>query len=137
MKTAYKTAALAGSACLLLIGCEDVPDLGVEESPSIVTEEEAAEAENPAIFTAVGQEPGWILRIYDDVIVYEGDYGERRITANTPEVEPFEGGRSYTTRALAIEIREVPCTDVMSGAEYPETVSISEGGTSVQGCGGN
>lgn len=122
---------------MLLAACDEAPDLGVDESPSIINEDEQEEAENPPIFTAIGQEPGWILRIYDDVIVYEGDYGERRVTVNTPEAETIEGGRTYTTRALAIEIREEPCADAMSGAEYPETVMISESGTSVQGCGGN
>ncbi|RED15656.1 hypothetical protein [Parasphingopyxis lamellibrachiae] len=130
-------AALFPAGLLALAGCDEEIDLGVQESPSIVAEEESAGAEETPIFRGVGQEPGWLVRIYDDVIMYDADYGERRVTARTPEVEEFDGGRRYENDSIIVEILDQPCTDTMSGAAYPAKVTITETGLSpVQGCGG-
>ncbi|MEO1167597.1 MAG: hypothetical protein AAFW97_02680 [Pseudomonadota bacterium] len=124
------------AAALPLAGCEEQADGSAADSPDVVAEDEAAEPE--PIFTGVGQEPGWFLRIYDDVIVYEADYGERRVTARTPEVENFAGGRRYENDSITVEILDEPCTDSMSGAPYPAVVTITErGGSPVEGCGGD
>lgn len=130
--------ALALAACALMIAaCDETPDTSITDSPSIVTEDEAQQAEQEPIFRGVGQEPGWTVRIYPDVISYEADYGERNVTVPTPEVEEFGEGRRYETPALTVEIREEPCSDAMSGAPYPATVTITESGRPpVQGCGG-
>lgn len=129
-------AGLSAAALLTLAACEEQPDAG--ESPGAGTEEAAAAAEPEPIFRGVGQEPGWFLRIYDDVIVYEADYGERRVTARTPEVEPFEGGRRYENDSITVEILDRPCADAMSGAPYPAVVTITERGSPpVEGCGGD
>ncbi|QLC24106.1 hypothetical protein HFP57_03040 [Parasphingopyxis algicola] len=129
-------AGLSAATLLTLTACEE--QLDVSESPSIVAEGEAAAAEPEPMFRGVGQEPGWFLRIYDDVIVYEADYGERRVTARTPEVEPFDGGRRYENDSITVEILDRPCTDTMSGAPYPAVVTITERGSPpVEGCGGD
>jgi uncharacterized membrane protein len=123
---------------LVLGGCEDSIDLGIDESPSIVTEEETAAADETPLFQGVGQEPGWFLRIYGDVIVYDADYGERRVTARTPEVEQFDGGRRYENDSITVEILDRPCADAMNGEPYPAVVTITERGSPpVQGCGGD
>lgn len=132
-------AGMLSATLLLLSACEDQIDLGVQDSPSIVTEDEnaAADAEAEPLFRGVGQEPGWFLQIYDDVMIYEADYGERRVTALTPEVEEFDGGRRYENETLIVEILDQACSDTMSGAPYPATVTITENGRSpVEGCGG-
>ncbi|WP_299328054.1 hypothetical protein [Parasphingopyxis sp.] len=119
-----------------LSACEEPAETGAAETPEIAAEEARSEAE--PIFTGVGQEPGWFLRIYDDVIVYEADYGERRVTARTPEMEEFDGGRRYENDSILVEILDEPCTDAMSGAPYPAIVTITERGSPpVQGCGGD
>ncbi|MEM8696146.1 MAG: hypothetical protein AAGE05_09025 [Pseudomonadota bacterium] len=123
-------------AAIPLSACEEPVETGVAETPEITAEEATPEAE--PIFTGVGQEPGWFLRIYDDVIVYEADYGERRVTANTPAVETFDGGRRYDNDSITIEILDQPCADAMSGAPYPAVVTITERGSApVEGCGGD
>ncbi len=128
----------AAAIALPLSACEDFSDPAITDSPSIVTDDEAANAEPEPFFRGVGQEPGWFLRIYDDVIVYEADYGERRVTARTPELETFEGGRRFENDSITVEILDEPCTDAMSGAGYPAIVTITERGSApVQGCGGD
>ncbi|MGJ8536888.1 MAG: hypothetical protein ACSHW2_07020 [Parasphingopyxis sp.] len=128
---------LVPASLLALGGCEGQLGSDVQDSPSIVAEEESAEAEETPIFRGVGQEPGWLVRIYDDVIMYDADYGERRVTARTPEVEEFDGGRRYENDSIIVEILDQPCTDTMSGAAYPAKVTITETGLSpVEGCGG-
>jgi uncharacterized membrane protein len=125
------------AATALFTACEEVPDTSIQDSPSIVTENERQQAEEAPVFRAVGQEPGWILRIFRDIVTYEADYGERTITVNTPAVEEFEGGRRYETEALIVEIRDESCNDAMSGAPYPATVTVTESGRPpLQGCGG-
>lgn len=123
---------------ILLTACEAPSDAPASDSPDIVVEDEAAPAELEPFFRGVGQEPGWFLRIYEDVIVYEADYGERRVTARTPEVETFDGGRRYENDSIIVEILDQPCTDAMSGAPYPAVVTITERGSPpVEGCGGD
>lgn len=132
-------AGLLSASLLVLGGCEGELSSDVQDSPSIVAEDEtpAAEDEETPIFRAVGQEPGWIVRIYDDIMTYEADYGERRVTVNTPEAEEFDGGRRYVTDALIVEIMDTDCNDSMSGAAYPASVIVTEDGrVPLQGCGG-
>jgi uncharacterized membrane protein len=127
-------------ACAALVGaCDEVSETSITDSPSIITEEEAQRAEQQPIFRAVGEEPGWSVNIYRDVIAYQADYGERTVTVATPEVTEFGGGRRYETQALTVEILEEPCNDAMSGAYYPATVTVTvteNGRPLVQGCGG-
>lgn len=131
------SAALLTVSALTLAGCEGELSTDIQDSPSIVAEDEGTEEQEMPVFRAIGQEPGWIVRIYDDIIVYEADYGERRVTVNTPEVEEIGGGRRYVTDALIVEIMDTACNDSMSGAPYPASVIITEDGRApLQGCGG-
>ncbi|NNC72219.1 MAG: hypothetical protein HKN78_05005 [Sphingomonadaceae bacterium] len=143
------TPAAASLFALALSACEDAPSTDIEQSPSIVAEGEAPElsgedtfdggvpdAGNDVLFRAVGQEPGWIVRIYENEIVYEADYGQRTVRALTPEPEETEDGRRYVTNRLTVEIVEESCTDSMSGAGYAAQVTVTEGERTVQGCGG-
>ncbi len=139
-------AATAIAALLALTACEDSVSTDIQESPSIVTEDGAPElsgddtfAADPAVaplFRGVGQEPGWIVRIYEDEIVYEADYGERTVRVPTPDAEETEDGRRYVTGQLTVEIVDDECADTMSGARYSAQVTITEGERSVRGCGG-
>jgi len=129
---------LLSAGFLVLVACEDDISLNVQDSPSIVAEDDSPSVEDDPIFQGVGQEPGWFVRIYDDIIVYDANYGERRVTARTPEVELFDGGRRYENDSIIVEILDQPCSDSMSGADYPAKVTITEIGSSpVEGCGGD
>ncbi|WP_298017206.1 hypothetical protein [uncultured Parasphingopyxis sp.] len=130
----------AAATALALSACEDAPSTSVEDTPSIVAEDDAGDADwaptSPPIFRGVGQEPGWIVRIYPDYIVYEADYGERTVRVRTPEAEAGEDTVRYVTDELTVEIADGECADVMSGARYGASVTVIEDGRSLSGCGG-
>ena len=91
-------------------------------------------------FRAIGQEPGWLLEITNGVeILLVTDYGETR--SNMPYVEPVEYQEERLTQFVLdaydtiIEIRGVPCQDVMSGEEFEVSVTIKQSDRELQGCG--
>lgn len=92
-------------------------------------------------FRGVGQEPGWLLDIYQrDAIRLLWDYGES--LADFPLTAPSypqEGATHYETQAdgrtLAVTIRRFPCQDAMSGEAYPATVEVVIDGRTLRGCG--
>lgn len=92
-------------------------------------------------FRAVGQEPGWLLDIYQrDKIRLLWDYGDQ--LADFPLSEPSypqEGATRYEAQAggrtLVVTIRRQPCQDGMSGQPYPSTVEVTIDGRSLNGCG--
>ncbi|HEX6053951.1 MAG TPA: hypothetical protein VFZ21_31990 [Gemmatimonadaceae bacterium] len=93
-------------------------------------------------FRAIGQEPGWMLDIDEGgMIQYAGDYGQTRISVQTPEAVRDTVARttSYTARSdshsVEIAIREEPCSDVMSGEAFTHAVTVRVDGKEVQGCG--
>ncbi|UPT61883.1 MAG: hypothetical protein M0D54_16000 [Hyphomonadaceae bacterium JAD_PAG50586_4] len=92
-------------------------------------------------FRGVGQEPGWIVDIYQrDRIRLLLDYGETLIDFPLPApTYPVEGSTHYATqadgRALGVTIRRFPCQDVMSGENYPSTVEIVIDERRLNGCG--
>lgn len=92
-------------------------------------------------FRAVGQEPGWLVEVYPQEKVHVlADYGEIRFDA--PWAEPVradDGTLTYTTstaeHTVRITVRDVPCSDVMSGEEYPQAVVLELDGRVLHGCG--
>ncbi len=131
---------IAAVAALALTGCDKTADTPADSAAPAAETGDPADAEapqGPVLFRGIGQEPGWIVRIYGNVIVYEGDYGETLIAVRAPEPETTDNGRRYVTAPLTVEIAEEACTDVMSAAEYPATVTIIEGERTWQGCGGD
>lgn len=87
-------------------------------------------------YSALGQEPGWALRIDRDRIAYTGDYGETRITVARPLVIATATGRRYETSRIVIDIVPGACRDAMSGRGFEDTVIVSAAGKTVRGCGG-
>lgn len=92
-------------------------------------------------FRAAGQEPGWILDIYQrDQIKLLWDYGENHAVFPLPTpTYPREGETRYETQAgghaLIVTTRRAPCEDVMGGEAYPATVDVSIDGRVLHGCG--
>lgn len=92
-------------------------------------------------FRGVGQEPGWLLDIYQrEKIRFLWDYGDS--LADFPLTEPSypqEGATRYETQAngrtLVVTIRRYPCNDGMSGQPYPSTVEVVIDGRTLNGCG--
>ena len=88
------------------------------------------------IYTARGNEPGWILRMDSKVIDYQGDYGETQIRVPAPEGRPSFNGMRYVTDRLTIDVTYASCTDDMSGKRFADTVSVMADGKEIKGCGG-
>ncbi len=94
-------------------------------------------------FRAVGQEPGWELEIHKGAEM-RLNYDYSKSTAVTPtsraQVDARTGTQTYhavtKTNDLRVEIVPVPCTDSMSGKEFPATVSVTLNGRTFRGCGG-
>ncbi len=108
----------------LLAGCSGTLD---EFGPPLASQTE---------YSALGQEPGWTLRIDRDQIAYAGDYGETRITVARPLPVATPSGRRYASSRLVVEIVPGTCRDAMSGSGFEDTVIVSAGGRTVRGCGG-
>lgn len=93
-------------------------------------------------FRALGQEPGWNLEITDGGrMTYIGDYGNDSMTVKTPEqsLTNSKGSRMYEaqteSRSITVKITDKPCTDSMSGFEFPSAVTVTVDGNTYQGCG--
>ncbi|HYD37276.1 MAG TPA: hypothetical protein VEA60_06660 [Allosphingosinicella sp.] len=100
----------------------------------------AKEATAPAAaeesYAALGQEPGWALRIGGGRIDYSGNYGEKKINVARPEPRPSFNGRRYVTPRLIVDITYVRCNDAMSGFGFEHQVMVIADGETYQGCGG-
>lgn len=147
--------ALALSACSSESNTEaEAPD--ATEAPAAATATpaqnptEAALAQMPSWeearaagvdFRGVGQEPGWLLDIYQrDKIRLLWDYGESVADFPLgPPAYPHEGATRYTGQteghSLIVTIRRAPCQDAMSGQDYPSTVEVVIDGRTLNGCG--
>ncbi|MFO0204024.1 MAG: hypothetical protein ACK528_12945 [Alphaproteobacteria bacterium] len=147
-------AALIGFALLVSACTQAAEDAPPTETPTAETAEvnpvqEALAQVPPAEgaraagvdFRGVGQEPGWIVDIYQrDRIRLLLDYGETLIDFPLPApTYPVEGSTHYATqangRALSVTSRRFPCQDVMSGENYPSTVEIVIDERRLNGCG--
>jgi heat shock protein HslJ len=88
------------------------------------------------IYTARGNEPGWILKMDGKTLDYEGDYGETKIRVAAPDPRPSFNGMRHVTDRLTVDITYSGCTDDMSGKRFTDTVSVIADGKQVSGCGG-
>ena len=96
----------------------------------------AAEADTVEAYTARGNEPGWTLRMIGNVIAYEGDYGDTKITIPAPAPRPSSNGVRHESDRLTVDVTYASCTDNMSGLRFADTVSVMADGKQVKGCGG-
>ncbi len=91
-------------------------------------------------FRAIGQEPAWLLEITNGTeILLVTNYGETR--SSLPYVEPVvhqeQRRRVFALGAdsAVVEILGEPCQDVMSGEQFPASVTIRLSDTTLEGCG--
>ena len=87
-------------------------------------------------YSALGQEPGWALKIAGGRIDYAGNYGEKKINVERPQPTPLANGRRYTTARLTVTLAYLRCNDAMSGFGFEHQVTVVADGETYQGCGG-
>ena len=90
----------------------------------------------PESYSALGQEPGWALKIGGGRLDYTGNYGEKKINVARPEPEAIRNGRRYTTPRLTVTVTYARCNDAMSGFGFEHQVTIVADGETYKGCGG-
>ena len=92
-------------------------------------------------FRALGNEPGWVLEIGPDAIVFEYDYGAKRtrFPLPVPQVDTAKRRTVYAVRAeahdLSIVLEGKECHDSMSGDGFEVTVTVTLDGREFRGCG--
>ncbi len=92
------------------------------------------------LFTARGQEPGWLLTIGSDRLVFLANYGQQRISLPLPQRQPLPNGYRYAAASeanrLRVDVVATLCQDTMSGMPYPAMVTIDLDSQRLDGCGG-
>jgi len=90
-------------------------------------------------FRAIGQEPGWLLEITNgEEILLLTDYGKNK--QSYPYVEPREDKVARKTvfqlnDNTSVLIEGKPCSDTMSRESFEVTVTVTQGGKMLKGCG--
>lgn len=90
-------------------------------------------------WSAIGQEPGWMLTIEEGEAFFGYDYNQAQHTAAVTGPHAIEDGVEYIEGpgGLAVTRLFKVCSDVMSGIPYPDTVTVTLGDQVYQGCGGD
>ena len=87
--------------------------------------------------TARGNEPGWVLTVADGGFVYDGDMGARRVEGPLPAAVPRLGGAGFVvSEDFRFTLDQTLCRDTMSGMPFPVSVTLTEAGRTLTGCGG-
>lgn len=124
------------------VAAEPAPPAAANETAPTATETAppAKAAPGPAAaqesYAALGQEPGWALKIGGGRIDYTGNYGEKKIEVARPDPRPSFNGRRYVTPRLTVDITYVRCNDAMSGFGFEHQVMVIADGETYKGCGG-
>lgn len=87
-----------------------------------------------AIFHGFGREPGWVLDVFADGIVF-APFGAATVSVDTPPVTTTFEGHRYTSEGLTITIAHASCGFTSGGPRYPASVTVSAGGREYRGCG--
>lgn len=115
---------------------QPAPAAANETAPAAAPPAKPPPAEAGESYSALGQEPGWALRIGGGRIDYAGNYGEKKINVARPEPQPVPNGRRYVTPRLTVDIVYERCNDAMSGFGFEHQVTVTADGETYKGCGG-
>lgn len=144
----HTKALLTVSTLLILAGCQTgtPPGNSNADASDSTTQAEGGKAHpsgTPQLpLLAVGQEPGWILKLTEDDLDLSYQYGEKRFQAPSPGPEPMDQGYRYTASSaegqeLVLQVRDLYCTDSMSGMPYPYTATVTIENRVLEGCAGD
>ncbi|URW76477.1 META domain-containing protein [Sphingomonas donggukensis] len=94
-----------------------------------------AAAQPAAPYRAIGTEPFWSLSIDRRTITYRPAEG-RSLTVAKPRSIVGINGELYRARGMTVDITHVRCSDGMSDRTYRDTVRVTIGRRTLNGCGG-
>lgn len=85
---------------------------------------------------ARGNEPGWVVTLAHEGVVYSGQDGTKRelplpAATRADEATVFDDGKGFVLR-----VTDSLCRDTMTGMPYPYSADLSLDGTALSGCGG-
>jgi putative lipoprotein len=92
-------------------------------------------------YWAIGNEPGWVLEIGPEEIVWATDYRQtiHRIPTPRPDVDENARGTVYRAeldgKPFLVTITGAGCSDDMSGERFPTSFLIEHGIRMYRGCG--
>ena len=92
-------------------------------------------------YRAVGNEPGWVFEVGDQMIVFVSDYGNRTdiFKPTKVKVDRKTGVHRYDTgdgkQKMSALLNDYLCSDTMSGEEFPSTAKITIDQNEYNGCG--
>ncbi|MEN8146580.1 MAG: hypothetical protein ABFR02_03085 [Campylobacterota bacterium] len=100
----------------------------------------AGSEERGAVFQAVGNEPGWALKIMSDKkVLFLTNSGETKTYFEITEKLSDHSSTEYKTHSqnnlLYIRIENRRCQDTMAEKRYESTVYINFDGVNMKGCG--
>lgn len=132
---------LAAALGLLLAACASGP--ATTEPPAEEPYEGSSEPWDAARlagagFRASGNEPGWIVEVYPDSLVFVTNYGEDRYAFpdyTATDAEPFVYEASADGHAITVTLSDEGCQDSMSGQPFETTVRLTFDGQPYRGCG--
>lgn len=142
------------SACLVLLGAgacarsSDGNAGGNAANIAAANEAEPAAADNAVDVNAAtntattappyhanGTEPFWALTIAGGQMTYQPMEGEA-ITEPLPAQTPVPNGYRYAGTRLTVEVLHRPCNNGMSDETFADTVHVTVGAETRNGCGG-
>lgn len=92
-------------------------------------------------FTAIGNEPGWMLRMSTEQLELTTDYDQNTISLPTPQVKQILGGYQFHTKnddhSATLTVHKKLCYDSMTGRPFPAWITLELDGETLQGCGGD
>lgn len=85
---------------------------------------------------ARGNEPGWVVTLAHEGIVYSGQDGTKR-ELPLPAATEANGATVFDTgEGLVIRVTDSLCRDTMTGMPHPFSIDLSLDGQELSGCGG-
>jgi heat shock protein HslJ len=112
-----------GNRALVTLAGEDLPECLPVISPTL-----------PLV--ARGNEPGWVVTLAHEGVVYSGQDGTKR-EVPLPAATEADGSTVFDSgEGLVIRVTDGLCRDTMTGMPYPYAVGLTIDGQDLSGCGG-
>jgi heat shock protein HslJ len=112
-----------GNRALVTLDGEDLPECVPVIAPTL-----------PLV--ARGNEPGWVITLAHEGVVYSGQDGTKR-ELPLPAATEVDGSTVFDSgEGLVIRVTDALCRDTMTGMPHPYAVDMTLDGQELSGCGG-